>query len=73
MALALILSPTTNILQLFYYCILLALKVNRNLPNELLSIPAYIGRLDLKSIKIEQKIIAIAMIILTYKSPLLTC
>jgi len=72
MAPVLILSPITNILQPFYYCILPALKVNRYLPNELLSIPTYMGGLDLKAIEIEQGIKAITMIISTYKSPLPT-
>ena len=72
MAPVLILSPITNILQPFYYCILPALKINCYLPNELLSIPAYLRDLDLKAIEIEQGIEAITIIISTYKFPVLT-
>ena len=60
----------TNILQPFYQKILPALKINCNLPNELLLIPAYMGGVELKSLEIEQDIEVIVMIIATYNSKL---
>ena len=44
---------TTNILRSFHRKLLPKLEVNRNIPTELIEIPAYMGGFQMKSLEIE--------------------
>ena len=72
MALALTLFLNHDILRLFHRKLLPLLKINRNIPTPLVSIPIHMGGFDLQLLKIEHGIEVLGIIISTYKSTLPT-
>ena len=72
MAPTLILDLAQNILQPFYHRLLPRIKVNRNIPIALILLLYYMGGFKLHSIKIEQTIEALSLIISYFNSTLPT-
>ena len=72
MAPALTLFPNHDILHPFHRKLPPLLKINQNILTLLVSIPFYMGGFDLRSLKIEQGIEVLGIIISTYKSTLPT-
>jgi len=72
MAPALILSPTSNILQKFHRNLLPKIKINSNVPLALIPILSHLGGFNLKTLEMEQYIESINIVISCFNSILLT-
>ena len=69
---ALALQPSSNILQSFYRKLLLKIKVNYNVLLALIPIPSHLGGFNLRTLKIEQYIESIEIVISYFNSCLPT-